>query len=277
MIDGKIINFSYLDLLEKPIKYSPFIIAYFYILGFIITNAHLGNYGISNIPPIQIQYIVTGFNFNLFLFAPILMFFLPLVIANKFESLFKKIIGGFGSAILSFYILSTIMLTIIEGSAEITFLPHQTGLFFKKINLSWFILSIVVSMFTTIIFILPLVKREDIVKTAVPEFWYLLIFITYLFISSLMYYTKEIHPSINSAFAGGRPINVTICIMKEGVPIVSSLGLKPNEYNIIQDVKIIYEASSEVYISSQDKNGETHIISLPKKNYCRYRIFIKKC
>ncbi len=251
-----------LDLLEKSLKYFAFIIGFLFVCGLIITNLHLGQFGISEISFLRIRYLIAGFNFILFLLLPFIMTSFVILLSKAVDYLLEKedlipklsfistIILSVGLAILAIVIIETYLFV---GDIQISHLKFKMVL---DTNSDWLWL---VGLLGVYFFIYELfISKEDKKRAA---FLVQCISFSFVFIICLIIYTKKIHPKVHPIFAGGKPISADILISESGIPIIKSLDMNLDEKRYIRDVKIVYETAYMIYLMPK-KDGEEKVKSI---------------
>lgn len=270
MVVNNISELSPLDLIEKSVKYFAFIIGILYVCGIIITNLYLGRFGISNISPVRIQYILVGFDFIMFLFLP------GLVIGSLFiTKIMKKSVGkDKKSKIFSFirnltFIALAINLLIFVQTLLIYALIPSPRIYLKTMLKIYSFVPWLMGLFVFYMSLFTLFKFRNMNKTEHLKIWFFpniaIFFFSIVFLVNG--YSLLIHPMVHPAFAGGKPINGDILISEEGISMLSSLKMELDENKYLRDVKIIYETSSWLYFIPQKENEEKKgCIALPRKH-----------
>jgi len=261
--NNKIIKVPFLDVLEKSFKYFAIIIGFLYVCGLLIINIHFGRFGIFDISPLNIKYILVGFDFALILLLPAIITIGLFLYIKKQEfsrkSKIEKIYLFFDITLI--FLLMTIMLIffltlLYEGPNIVPFI------YGKVINLAIYAdglwLWLMIFFYLSIFFVIKPLKRE------VPLVRFSVFF--FIFILCLTVYSGRIHPKVHTAFAGGRPISADILISDGGISLVNSLGMSLDARNYLKGVKIIHETPSMIYLIPKEKDKEeVSSIALPKK------------
>lgn len=263
--ENKAIKFLYLDLLERSFKYFAIIIGFLYFFGLIITNLHLGHFGITNISLLRIQYIIAGFDFILFFILPTLIIISPILVIKMIsedlvrENKFYKILGIF------LIIFMTLLVTWSVFIIQFFLLIGQVNFSLMKLGIllpiytqfSWLIILVIFNVWIiTIIFL----RINDIRRFLVDVIW-----IFCIFIFALIHYTKEIHPMVYSSFAGGKLISADVLISEAGISIVESLGMNLDNKGHLRNIEIIHENHSMIYLMPEKEEKEKiKSIALPK-------------
>jgi len=257
--ENKAIKFLYLDLLERSFKYFAIIIGFLYFCGLIITNLHLGRFGISNISILRIQYIITGFDFMLFLFLPFLAIISPILVLrimgknfhkeNKFMKIFiivEMILIAISSIVTIFFIHALLIFGTIDVSIRMTLETYFDLLWIWCLILFYF----------SIVNIFEFRYKKNFVSISIAFC---------VFVCCMSIYQSKIHPKVHSAFAGGRPIFSDILISEDGISIVESLGINLDDKGHIRNIKIIHESPSMIYlIPKKEEQEKIKSIGLPK-------------
>jgi len=263
--ENKAIKFLYLDLLERSFKYFAIIIGFLYFCGLIITNLHLGHFGITNISLLRIQYIIAGFDFILFFILPTLIIISPILVIKMIsedlvrENKFYKILGIF------LIIFMTLLVTWSVFIIQFFLLIGQVNFSLMKLGIllpiytqfSWLIILVI---FNVWIITIILLRIKDIRRFLVDVIW-----IFCIFIFALIHYTKEIHPMVYSSFAGGKLISADVLISEAGISIVESLGMNLDNKGHLRNIEIIHENHSMIYLMPKKEEKEKiKSIALPK-------------
>jgi hypothetical protein len=263
--EEKMSKFPLLHTIEKYLKPLAIIISSLYILGLIIINIYLWRFGIYDISPLRIQYILGGFCFVLFISAPILIIVVPCLVWISLERLFYKILLAFFSLFASCAILILILWFMLYDQTyslwgNIVSLLENYKDFILHLGL------IIVSGLYVLRYVLRQKKsNENFIRKKRFKIIISAIALLYFF-SSFFSYALYIQPKVHKSFGGGRPILADILISPEGVSIVNSLEMDPDDKGYLRDIRIIYETTSTIYLlPKKEVRKKVCSIAIPKK------------
>jgi len=238
-----------LGFLENLIKYSAFFVGFLYLCGFIIRNAYLGSIGISVISPLNIEYIIAGLSYLIFLSAPIFIILVPYYFIKKADKIIDAIFIGF--FVLSYVSGATflILATMINGNAFLRD-PHSKPVIYMiyKIYFPFFWGISLTTYYAATLFFKAFVTTFKEKKKSKYGIYGASIVAAYVFIASILFFTILVYPNIHPAFAGGKPIFADIRISENGVPIVESLGIQIDDTRFIRNASLVHENSSMLYL-----------------------------
>jgi hypothetical protein len=266
MGNEKVSPYSVLPLLENTIKYSTLLIGFLYLCGFIIRNAYLGSLGISQISAFNIEYVLSGISYVIFISAPFFIVYVPYYFIKRTRKKLDAIFIGFSVLFYSGGAVILVLVTLLNGR------PFIRGPFSKIIINTlykvYFPLFWIVS-FSTIYCIYLFIDAYKYIykekKKTIYGIWGAAIVLIYMFLSSLFLFTAVLYPKVHSAFAGGKPISANILLSEHGVSIAKSFGFEIDNTRLIQRVSLVHETSSMLYFLAPKSNQmKSKSIALPK-------------
>ena len=223
-----------------------FLFGLLYVLGFLVVNIYLYSFGIFEISPLQIRYVISGLPFLIILLAPYGIIFFPVY-------LIKKLGKGFFASGLAFifftvclfifmsFFLSCIFNTPINNSF-VSFLKPWKSYF--SMGIYFPIILIFSYTFGTII--IKGILKEESDHAMLPLFVPLLCLSFGVFLC-LWIYIQDIHKDINIGFGGGKVRDIELLLSDEGIKVVHNLGLTPGNEKILR-AKLIYENKDNYFL-----------------------------
>lgn len=255
----------FFDFLEKSLFLSALFIGLLYICGLFITNVHLRRFGIFDLPPFRLEYILVGFTFLFIVLSPILVILVFSAIIGRQVSLLSKIIESIVVLVCVSITAVYLALSFLYGDFKWGWILPEFRKIIKIVNFYWLLLAwLIYATGKSLITDLKRARKEEIFN--LRELWIPVIFFFGIFIIAISFYAQKIYPKIHPAFAGGKLLPAEILVTKEGAQILISLGVVTSEDRRVKNILIIHETPSTIYITPPKTSRGERIdsIALPK-------------
>jgi len=248
--------------LGKSIGISALLSGFFYVCGMFIFFFHLRRVGIFEISSFQIQYISVGFIFVLILMAPILIFIVLSAIVNKKTNPVSKILELSVVSLLTGITFIYLLLFFFYGDFKWNWILTRSGQIVKFGNIIWLLYAwLFYATCKSLIDDLAKIKDKKILPSR--DLWVPAVFLFALFILFFTFYVNIVFPNIHYSLGGGKPIPAEILVSKKDLHTIELLGLQLDSNQKIQDISIIHETSTTIYvIPSNQENVKS--IAFPK-------------
>jgi len=234
---------SWREAVELVSKIGIGVIGLTYVVGLLIMNMHVREYGLSYLGFLQIEYIMVGF---LWLFLVSWVFFAAGFLLKKWGELLSKRkemrLRGF---VFQAVFLLVVVFGIISGSRLVLSLLSEKGDLPFTIKGHWKSLGIlfftVASIWSLMIYTSRIVREKDKGTNKWHDAFYVLQLLFWILLPLKMYATS-VYPTLSPAFGGGKARRVALVIKADQLEAAEASGLKLSHGRTTEPVEVIFEA-----------------------------------
>ena len=224
-----------------------------YVIGLLIIRTYLSSFGIFEFSSLSVRYITIGVIFSIFVVAPAILIFVPIITYQKIRSKVHRL-----SAVLSAVLLSLVLYCLISFFLGFIFdVPCFGSLEFiwkawKYYSVEpWFfsVYCIVFGLMTVCNYCIFSEKMRD----GVYAFIFVLVAIFGIFLC-FWYYMGHVHKHVNPIFGGGRIQQVDIVLSKDGLEAAKKFHFLKSKSDVIR-AYVVYEDDKNYFLTKRyDEN-----------------------
>jgi hypothetical protein len=267
--------------LSKFLHLVPYSAGVLFVLGVLVENVFLNQYGITDISLFRIQYIIVGAEFAVFLTFPFVIFILPFhMIFIEYKHLFtpsslKTILVQFCICLLSWVILILpyyfFFRFLVTGWAGYSLSSFDLPPLYLVVE----ILSAMV-FHAIIVYVLIFLPPVIFPRAFASKFLSLFIragtgvFLVSFFIAGVSFYPRLIHPYVARSFAGGKPVFADVRVSEEFARLGQEFSKDLSSSCLMQRQVVIYSDLNNIYLLSTIE-GFRKTVVIPKK-YVEYLV-----
>jgi hypothetical protein len=245
---------KYKDNIETVSKGIIALIAIAYVVGLLILNTHLRNFGIRYLSFLQVEYVLVGM---LCLFLTITTYLSGAVIYRQIKCLCSEKKERSRSIFVSFIILITLLVYwlimfgfVVDFDFRVIDLPGLVVVLVLLVN-AFGMNSVVILSKSDFSKYLNVSKNHILYKFS------LILFSVVALTIGIASYANFVFPKLTSAYGGGKKQIIQLLVNAEFIPEIKNIGLRINdETKKSEKLELILETDDAYFISPPIENSD---------------------